>query len=266
MRRYISGYVVIMALLLISLTACKKHAEVPDKKKEVLIYCGITMIRPMQEIARIIEEEQDCIIKFTKGGSGNLLKSLQTNQLGDLYLPGSDSYIQTCLQEELVSDTVFVGYNRTALLVQKGNPKQISADLINLTDKELAVVLGNPESGSIGKATKTLLEQRGIFQESLDNALYLTTDSKDLTKAIQEKTADVVINWHATSVWPENIEFMDSIRIDEQYAPRKKLVLGLLTFAKQPDIARRFQEYAASPEGQAIFMKYGFLEPDDLDK
>lgn len=232
----------------------------PDKKKELLVYCGITMIKPMSDIARIIEEQENCKIIITKGGSGNLLKSLKINKVGDLYLPGSDSYIATCLEEDLVSDTVFVGYNKASIMVQKGNPKQITADLDNLRRKDYYVVICNPRSGSIGRETKYILEQKGIFEEVMANARELTTDSKRLVSILKEKQADIVINWYATSVWEENARYIDVLSIDEKYAKKKKLVLGLLKTSKYPEVARRFMEYAASEKGRELFTRYGLYE------
>lgn len=232
---------------------------VTSADKELLVYCGITMIQPMQEIASIIGKEQNAEIKITKGGSGNLLKSIKTNQVGDLFLPGSDSYIKAASEEGLIQTSALVGYNQAAIMVQKGNPKQINSDINNLIRDDLSVVLGSPESGSIGRETKNILTKAGIYDKAMTNTVSLTTDSKDLTKAIKEEKADLVINWYATSFWEENEPFMDALKIDETYAEKKKLVLGLLKFSKHPDVAQRFIDYAISPEGQAIFKKYGFL-------
>ncbi len=232
----------------------------PAQQKELLIYCGITMIKPMSEIARIIEKQENCKIIITKGGSGNLLKSIRVNKVGDLYLPGSDSYIKTSIKEKLVVDTVFVGYNKAAIMVQKGNPKGITAKLDNLTSKDYYVVIGNPDSGSIGRETKKILDKKGIFEKAQDNARAITTDSKDLVLVLKRKEADIVINWYATSTWDENVSYMDVLPIDEQYAAKKKLVIGLLTTSKYPEIAGKFMEYAGSDKGRAIFNKYGLYD------
>ncbi|MCP3672453.1 MAG: ABC transporter substrate-binding protein [Gammaproteobacteria bacterium] len=57
---------------------------VVDARKELLIYCGITMIQPMSEIASIIERQEGVKISIIKGGSGNLLRSIRFNAAGDL--------------------------------------------------------------------------------------------------------------------------------------------------------------------------------------
>ena len=242
------------------LFGCMQNAD--DSKKELLIYCGITMIKPVSEIAQIIEKQENCKIIITKGGSGNLLKSLKTNQVGDLFLPGSELYIKTCLEEKIVIKTEFVGYNKAAMMVQKGNPKNIPADLDVLQDEKYYVVIGNHNSGSIGKETKKILEKKGIFKKVQKNARELTTDSKDLISVLKNKDADVVMNWFAASTWDENKDFVEALPIDEKFAKKKKLVIGLLTYSEHPEIAVKFMDYAQSKAGNELFRKYGLYDPE----
>ena len=254
--------------LIFMTTACSDKPEPNESangsgrsQKELLIYSGITMIRPMSEIATLIEQQEGCKVTITKGGSGNLLKSILHNQVGDLYLPGSERYFSIIAEKHigLVIDTVMVGENRAVMMVQKGNPKEIPATLTSLADSAYAVVIGNPDSGSIGKETKKILERKGVFEAVVRNAMYMTTDSKDLVKAIKNKEADIVVNWFAASTWENNSQFLDIIEIDPQYAKTKKLVLGLLQFSKNPALARKFMLLASSSQGREIFKKYGLI-------
>ena len=261
---FVIGTIAIFLGLIFSAGCIDNQGPEKETEKELLIYCGITMIDPMSEIAEIIEEQENCKIIITKGGSGNLLDSIRINQVGDLYLPGSDSYIETCLSEGLITDedtdTVLVGYNKAAIMVQNGNPKNISANLTNFLNESYIIYLGNPDSGSIGKETKKIFEKKGIWDNVSSNAAHFTTDSKDLSGCLIDKTADLVINWYATSTWEYNEPYIDALPINEEYATKKKLVLGLLTTSEYPEIAREFMEYASSDEGRVIFNKYGLYD------
>ncbi len=258
-------YIILIAAVFLSimnfLTGCSNQ-QPPEEpvKKEVLIYCGMTMVQPVRKIADLIEEKENCIIKIIKNGSNSLYRSIKVNQQGDLYLPGSDSYIIKCLEEKLVVETVLVGFNKAAMIVAKNNPLNITSDLHNFLNPDYRVVLGAPDSGAIGKETKRILSQAGIYDQVLKNALYLTTDSKYLSRAIIDNKADIIINWRATVMWPENKNKMDVFLLDKKISLPKKLVLGLLNCSSQPEIARRFMELASSTEGQNIFTDYGFGE------
>ncbi|MEA3543592.1 MAG: substrate-binding domain-containing protein [Thermodesulfobacteriota bacterium] len=264
MRRY--ACLLFGIFVAFQLSACSEQPQtaqpnhsVSAAKSELLIYCGITMIKPMSEIAALLEQQEDCTVRITKGGSGNLMKSILHNQVGDLYLPGSDKYFAIIEEKSpgLVTNTVAVGENRAAIMVQKGNPKKIPPVLSSLADPAYAVVIGNPDSGSIGKETGKILKKKGIYAAVMKNAMYLTTDSKDLVKAIIRKEADIVINWFAASTWGSNPTHIDIIEIDRQYAQPKKLLLGLLKFSKQQELAGKFMQLASSETGQQIFKKHG---------
>jgi molybdate transport system substrate-binding protein len=231
-------------------------------KNELLVYCGITMIQPMSQIASIVEQRENVKISILEGGSGDLLDSIRFNQIGDLYLPGSESYIEQSIAEGLVSRTVHVGYNKAAMMVREGNPKSIPASLDAFKDPDLYIVIGNPDSGSIGKETEKILSAANMYEEVMRGARELTTDSKRLISVLKKGEADLVINWYATSTWEGNAPYIDAISIDESLAKKKRLILGLLTTSKHPDIASRLMDYAASEQGQQIFDRYGLYQID----
>lgn len=248
----------IKLLLMLSIFNTFSQAK---EKPTLLFYCGITMVKPIKEISKIIEKQYNCNIKISQGGSKDLYDSLKLSKKGDLYLPGSDSYRKKNLKDGLLLDSVYIGYNKAAIFVQKGNPKNIK-NLKSLVDEDVATILCNPKSGSIGKISKKILLKFGgeeFFDDAFDAALEIGTDSRNINKAIMNKSADMAINWRATGLWPKNSRFIDVVEIDEKYAPKKKLVINLLSFSKHPKIAKALMKFAASKKGQAIMKKYGFL-------
>ena len=231
-----------------------------QQKPTLLFYCGITMVKPMSEIAKIIEKKHNCTIKIIQGGSKDLYQSLAFSKKGDLYLPGSDSYRKNNLKDGYLLDGEYIGYNQAAIFVQKGNPKNIQS-LDGLIDENIATILCNPKSGSIGRMTKKLLVKykgKEFFEEAYDYTIQIGTDSRNLNKALIDKKVDMTINWRATGFWPENKAHIDVVELNEKYAPKKKLVLNLLSFSKYPKIAKSYMNFAASKEGQEIMKKYGF--------
>ena len=239
--------------------ACDDPAPA-EKPKEILAYIGITMAKPMAEIAAIVEERTGAKVIITQGGSEDLYQSLKTSRQGDLYMPGSASYRERHVEEGLLGEFVHVGFNQAAFLVAKGNPKAVSADPAQVLRSDLSIVVCNPESGSIGRETKRILSEANVFDRAFERAQYLTTDSRNLNKALRNGEADLIINWRATAFFSENRPAMDIVDFAPEVAQPKKLLLNLLPFSRNKDIAREVMAVAASSEGQAIFRKYGFLD------
>lgn len=229
-------------------------------KPEMLIYCGITMVRPMTEISQAFEKKENVRITLAQGGSEDLYQSAKKSGVGDLYLPGEPSFRDKYVNEGLLGEFQTVGYNQMAIVVPKGNPKKVKGDPRELLRKDLIVSIGNAASGSVGYETKEILDGLRIYQKVVAAAVFLAPDSRGLNNALKKGEADVAMNWRATGFFPDNVGALDVIDLDPKLARPQALLLNLLTFSKQKELARQFIAFAAGDEGQAIFRKYGFLD------
>jgi molybdate transport system substrate-binding protein len=250
----------VIALLSSVFVAGPGSALAQSAKPELLIYCGITMIRPMTEIAQTFEKKENVKITLAQGGSEDLYQAAKKSGLGDLYLPGEPSYREKYLSEGLLGEFQTVGYNQLAIVVLKGNPQKVKGDARELLRKDLAVSIGNASSGSVGKESKELLDGLKIYQKVVAAAAFLAPDSRGLNNALKKGDVDAVINWRATGFFPDNIVALDVVDLDPKLAKPQALLLNLLTFSKNKEIARRFIAFSAADEGQAIFRKFGFLD------
>lgn len=228
---------------------------------KLVVYCGITMVKPMVALSKEFENQTGCKVQFVKGGSGKLLKLLLKNKNGDLYLPGSDSYVKKMETEHpgLVTAKAPVGYNQAAIFVKKGNPKGVPADLSALANEGFRTIIGSAERGSIGKETKKILTKFGNYDVVTRKAT-VTSHSQSLVNAIKADKADVSINWYAVSTWKENSKDVDALRISEAFAAKKKLVLTVLTDSQHPEQAKAFLDLVASEKGHAVFKQYGLAD------
>ncbi|WP_371323396.1 substrate-binding domain-containing protein [Dechloromonas sp. ZY10] len=229
-------------------------------KPELLLYCGITMVRPMGEIIQAFEKRENVKIALSQGGSEDLYQAAKRSGVGDLYLPGEPSYRAKHLAEGLLGDYVTVGYNQMALVVAKGNPKKIKGDPRELLRRDLVTLLGNAESGSVGQEAKSILDSLGIYPKVVKQAAFLVPDSRSLMNAMKKGEADLAMSWRATAFFPDNAPLVDAIDLDPKLAKPQALLLNLLASSKHKDVTRRFMNYAAGEEGQAIFRKHGFLD------
>lgn len=229
-------------------------------KPELLLYCGATMERPMAEIAQIFEKRENVNIFIAQGNAKDLYQSARKNGIGDWYLTAEPSFRAKYLKEGLLGDFVTVGYNRMALMVQKGNPKRVKADPRELLRKDLTVILGSATSGGVGKEAKDILDGLGIYPRVVKAATLLTPDSRGLVAALKKEEADLTMNWRAVGFFADNVAAVDVIDLDPKLARPQAIEISLLVSTKNPKLARRFMTLAAGEEGQAIFRKYGFLD------
>lgn len=229
-------------------------------RSEMLLYCGITMIRPMTEIARAFEQRENVKMTLAQGGSEDLYQSLKKSRTGDLYLPGEPTFRSKYLSEGLLGEVVTVGYNQLALVVKKGNPKKVKGDPKELLRPDLSIIIGNADSGSVGKETRDVLEAAGLYQKVLEAAVFLAPDSRVLNNAMKKGEADAILNWRATAFFPDNVAAVDVVDLSPKLAKPQALLLNLLSFSGNKEMAKRFMAFTAGEEGQAIYRKWGFLD------
>lgn len=219
---------------------------------ELLFYCGTTMREALKEIATLFEKKYNIKIEFIVGGSKSLLEKIKILKKGDLYLPGSESYILK--NKNLFLDYKYVGYNKLALIVKKNNPKNIKGldDLFKRDD--LKIILCNPELSSCGRATKKLLKDKFLYLYFKSCAIVL--DSKDISFYIK-RCADVGITWRAIVNFKINRDKLDAIDIN---SPKNKLYLSIVKYTNNYKLAKKFLEFVTSKQGKEIMKKYGFLD------
>ncbi|WP_096202012.1 molybdate ABC transporter substrate-binding protein [Bacillus sp. FJAT-45350] len=245
---------ILFMFLVISLTGCLSKEQ---KKPELLLYTGIIMAPAVTELADTFCEQEDCTIMISKGGSGTLAKSIEHNQYGDIFFSGNENFLPRMRELGLVDYEQHVGYNIATLMVQKGNPKNISNDLRVLANPEYYVILGNPESASIGQETQVILEEYGIFEEVIDNTRRLTPDSKDLNETLVKKEADVVLNWYASVYTYDSHDDVTVLPISHDVVSPNRLIMTRLSFTEYPELAKKFIDFSHSKEGQEILEKHG---------
>lgn len=233
-----------------------QHPEKPSR--EILVYSGMTMIQPITELAALVEHEKNCKVRISYGESEWIKNTAMTSRTGDILFPGTSSFLQPLIQDGSITKTLTVGQNRIALMVQKGNPKQVKPDLTELLREDLMIVIGAPDAGAIGHETRNSLTRLGIYDQVINKALYLAPDSKGLSQALRSTDADVVVNWRAAGSFKDNLQHLDTIALPDEQAESHPLVMGLLNFNQQKDLAEYFMARADSEAGRAIFKKYGF--------
>ncbi len=256
---YKKGFVVILLL-------CFNLSLNAKEKKELILYTGITMVKPVQEVVHNFEKKYDCKIKVIQGASQDLYDIIKMSKVGDIYLPGNAFIRYKNMKDGLFLDGRFVGYNKLALIVKKGNPKNIKASLNELTNENLRVAIGDNYSGSIGRTSKKVLIKEKIYKKVMLNTSLLAPDSRTLTKLIIDDKVDLLLNWYATIFFNENKKYIQVLELDDKYAQKSKLVFNLLSTSKNKRLSRKFLDFAASKESRKIFYKYGFLDDKDLEE
>lgn len=249
-------FIVLTTLLITILMVGGCRTSDDNLPEPLLIFCGITMSAPVRELADEFEKQHNITVKITYGGSQDLAKSIEVNKLGDIFLPGFKSFVENMAAHGHVDKSATVGYNQLSLFVAKGNPKNLTGDLQQLLNPQLAVIIGHEDLGSVGKESKRVLSELGIYDRVVHNTVFMASDSKGITAAIRSKKADIALNWRAVASLKGNKDFVDVVTIKN--ADPKELVMASLRYSRNSKLANDFLALCSSEHGLNVFKKYGF--------
>lgn len=260
--RKISIASVIIIGLCIALLVWKRQATVVKHSAgELVVYCAAGIKLPVEELAREYEKLFGVQVQLQYGGSGTLLANLSVARTGDLYLAADQGYLDLARSKGLVAEALPLAMLRPVIAVRKGNPLNIST-LDDLLQPNLRLALGHAQAASIGKQTKKILEEAGLWERIKNKATVFKPTVTEIANDLKLGAVDAAIIWDATANQYEQIE---AVRVPLFDKAVKEVLIGVLNSCRKPAAALHFCRYlAAWDKGAKVFQKYGFqtLEGD----
>lgn len=203
------------------------------------------------------------LAKQIMGGSitiGNLRITLKP----DVYTAGKN---RTDQMPEYFSKTEPYAYNRLAIMVQKGNPKNIKG-LKDLGQTSIRVSMPNPDFEGIAKRIEQAYVLAGteslrktIMEDKVkDSTTYLTQiHHRQSPMRIMYDQSDAAPVWYSEAFYQVMIKHpVDMVEIPSDQNINATYVAGQLKNAPHAQAARDFMDFLISPTAKAIYRKYGF--------
>ena len=219
----------------------------------VLVYSGAGLKTPMQELGQSFTKKYGIDVQYTYGGSGMLISQMNLTKKGDAFIPGSTVEYGIAKSQGLVGESQLVGYHVPVIAVQKGNPKNIKT-IQDFAQPGLKVALGDAAATAIGKAGTKMFNRYNITQAVEKNVITRTPTINELTTIMNTGQADAAL----LTLDQINMDKMDAISIPVSDNIVLIVPIGVTSFTKNPENARKFADFVASDEGKAIFAKHGF--------
>jgi molybdate transport system substrate-binding protein len=235
------------------------------KKTRLMLFVGSASKPPMVECQKVYEKlHPDVTLDILFGGSGTLLNQMRLEQIGDIYLPGSDDYMDKAEAQKAVLPATrkIVCYLVPAICVQKGNPKKIRG-LEDLARPGLTLGLAKAGAVCLGDVSEEILTSAGLLDAVRKNVLIYAASCELTQQLVQLGEVDAVIGWDSFAAWtPDKIE---TVPIAAKYMRVRNVPAALTVYSTQQKAAREFIAFLTSKQGQAIFAKHGYpVKPPKL--
>ncbi len=250
--------VVVIAVIGLLLYGCKaeKPEESDSETKELLLYCAAGIRPAVAQTVETFSREHGVKIVTNYAGSETLLSTIRLARSGDLYMPGDKHYVEQARQEGMILSQRSVCYWVPTILVQKGNPKNITG-LEDLLQRGLKLGLGDANVCAIGRTTKELLAKNNIAWDEVEkNLKFQSLTVNELGMQIQAKSLDAVIVWDAMAQYYS--DYGDQVPIAREKNVLSTVDVGVLKFTEHRKLAEKFVDFLVSEQSRDIFEKHNY--------
>lgn len=194
---------------------------------------------------------------------GNMRITLQP----DVVTAGKGS-IEERDKKGMFTSTVAYTKNKLAIMVQKGNPKNIK-DLKDLGRPDVLVCMPNPEWEGIGDRITQAYENTGgkelvktIMTDKVSKGtIYLTTiHHRQTPMRLMYDESDAGPVWISEAYYHSKMTDhpIDMIILPDAVNVEATYMAGQLKNAPHPEAAKAFMDFLVSEKAQNIYKKYGF--------
>ncbi len=203
------------------------------------------------------------LAKQIDGGAitiGNMRISLKP----DVYTAGKTRIDQML---PLFTETAPYAYNKLAIMVKKGNPKNIKG-LKDLGAADVKISMPNPQWEGIGKrieeayvkAGGDLLKNTIMVKKVNDGSTYLTQiHHRQTPMRILYHQSDAAPVWYTEVYYQQMIKHpVEMVNIPDAENVKATYMAGLLKNAPHQLAAKDFMNFLQSPTAKAVYQKYGF--------
>jgi molybdate transport system substrate-binding protein len=245
--------ILLAALALASASGCAK-------RQRLLFHAGVGQRSSLTEVEQVFRARHPGVeVNFSYKGSGYFLADIARSREGDLYLPGEEFYLLQALERGFIE-----GYDPrrdvaanfvTVILTPRGNPARI-ARVADLARPGVRVGLGNPRTCAIGLWHEKTFKRAGVWEAVQRNAAFSAKCIPELGNAAQHRLIDATIVWSSTAVL--YLRDCEIVPIEPALRGVVRLPVGVLSFARQPELARTLKRLILSEEGRRIFASHAY--------
>jgi accessory colonization factor AcfC len=223
--------------------------------KPLILYCAGGVAPPLIEVAALFELRRGIPVKVVAGKAEELIRDAKSERNVDMLIVGAEHVMDVAEFDELIlkASRMSIGYRRSVLLVQHGNPKHI-AQLADVTKEGITISISI--SGCLMGVWDDISSQAGITDAVRRNITVLADGCGHLIRTINLKEVDVAFGWNVFAVM--NPATIQAVELPREVQIRRSTTAGMFTFSKQKEEAEAFLAFLRTAEARSVYRKHGW--------
>ena len=229
---------------------------------EITVAAASDLNFAFKEIVADFEKKTGNTVKLSLGSSGNFYAQLSNGAPFDLFFSADIGYPKRLEEAGLTESGTLYMYavGRIVVWVPKGSPIDVGSlgikALQHPSVKKIAIA--NPKHAPYGRAAVAAMEHFKVY-EAVKDKFVLGENISQTAQFVQTGGADIGIIALSLAVAPAMKETGTYWEVPVDAYPRLEQGAVVLKAAKDPKTARAFLDFVRSPDGVAMFKRYGFL-------
>ena len=242
----------------------------------VRIFSARACAAPLEKAAKLFEEQTGIRVEISvcsrhcaqpvaeeatgETGGDDFLLEIADAGIHDLAIAGAEYLLDDGEVRGIVQrhQRRTIAYRTSAIIVPAGNPKNIRC-IEDIAKPGVRVGV------SVLDCLKGLWEdvsgRLGLLDKIRRNICYYANGCIAIVEAVATGEVDAAFGWTAFKhLEPERIE---TIEMPEAQQVSRGTGVGMLSFAKQTEVATQFMDFLASPESRQFYKEYGWSIPED---
>ncbi len=233
--------------LVLALAAC--HRE-PDR---VSVGVAASLRDAMPELVAAYRKQAGVAIDITYGASDVLADQMRHGSALDALVLAEAAPLDRLVDEHLISaDSRRAIAANTIVLVGPAHSGITFASLATLP-ADAKIAIGDPATVPIGRYAQRYLESRGVW-DAVQPRLVLGGDVAGVLALAVQGRARVAVVYRTDARGAAGLAVLD----EPSDAPTASIVAGIATHSPHAALARAFDDFLVSRQGQDILARYGF--------
>ena len=235
-------------------SACASSSE-SQGQTTLNVYAASSLATPFAYAALAYEKNHPGVkVQFNFGASSDLARFVQEGAPADVFASADVANMDKVESQDLLdSPSVIFATNYLEIIVEKGNPLNISS-LQDLENPDLVFVTTSPDV-PIGKYTAEVLKKADVS---------VTPDSfesnvKGIMLKVASGEADAGIVYHSEVIASDGQ--VEGVEIPAELNIVAKYPIGMIKNSANKKQAQEFVDFLLSTAGQTLLTQYGFGFP-----
>jgi molybdate transport system substrate-binding protein len=224
---------------------------------ELTVHAAASLTDVLKEIGGAYEKESGDKLQFNFGASSMLARQIEEGAPADFFLSADEAKMDALEKKNLL----LTGTRRRLLsnllvIVVATDAEAVPKSASDLTKPEYKkIALGEPQTVPAGIYAREYLQKLGLW-DALKEKVVPTESVRAALAAVESGNVEAGFVYKTDALISKKVK--TAVEISAAEGPKISYPVAVLQSSRQPERAKKFEEYLAGPEARKVFEKFGF--------